>query len=115
MALHEAGAGLLLGSDAPQVFNVPGFSLHHELHFMVESGLTPFEAIATGTTAVAKFLGTNAGSIEIGRTADLVLLDADPLADISNTRRVHGVMLRGAWHSSRDLESRLSGYLSQGR
>ena len=115
MALHEAGAGLLLGSDAPQVFNVPGFSLHHELHFLVESGLTPFEAIATGTTAVAKFLGTNAGSIEIGRTADLVLLDADPLADISNTRRVHGVMLRGAWHSSRDLESRLSGYLSQGR
>jgi imidazolonepropionase-like amidohydrolase len=115
MALHEAGAGLLLGSDAPQVFNVPGFSLHHELHFMVESGLTPFEAIATGTTAVAKFLGTNAGSIEIGRTADLVLLDADPLADISNTRRVHGVMLRGAWHSSRDLESRLSGYLSHGR
>ena len=115
MALHEAGAGLLLGSDAPQVFNVPGYSLHHELHFMVESGLTPFEAIATGTTAVAEFLGTNAGSIEIGRTADLVLLDADPLADISNTRRVHGVMLRGAWHSSRDLESRLSGYLSQDR
>ena len=115
MALHEAGAGLLLGSDAPQVFNVPGFSLHHELRFMVESGLTPFEAIATGTTAVAKFLGTNAGSIEIGRTADLILLDADPLADISNTRRVHGVMLRGAWYSSRDLESRLSGYLSQGR
>jgi len=114
MALHEAGAGLLLGSDAPQVFNVPGFSLHHELHFMVESGLTPFEAIATGTTAVAKFLGTNAGSIEIGRTADLVLLDADPLADISNTRRVHGVMLRGTGYSSRDLEARLSGYLSHG-
>jgi len=114
MALHEAGAGLLLGSDAPQVFNVPGFSLHHELRFMVASGLTPFEAIATGTTAVAKFLGTNTGSIEIGRTADLVLLDADPLADISNTRRVHGVMLRGAWHSSRDLESRLSRYLSKG-
>ena len=64
--------------------------MHHELQFMVASGLTPFEAIATGTTAVAKFLGTNAGSIEIGRIADLVLLDADPLADISNTRRVHG-------------------------
>ena len=113
LALHEAGAGLLLGSDAPQVFNVPGFSLHHELQFMVASGLTPFEAIATGTTAVAKFLGTNAGSIEIGRTADLVLLDADPLADVRNTRRVHGVMLRGSWHSSRDLESRLSRYQSK--
>jgi imidazolonepropionase-like amidohydrolase len=113
MALHEAGAGLLLGSDAPQVFNVPGFSLQHELNFMVASGLTPFEAIATGTTAVAKFLGTNTGSIEIGRAADLVLLNADPLADISNTRRVHGVMLRGTWYSSRDLESRLSRYQSQ--
>ncbi len=113
LALHEAGAGLLLGSDAPQVFNVPGFSLHHELQFMVASGLTPFEAIATGTPAVAKFLGTNAGSIEIGRTADLVLLDADPLADVRNTRRVHGVMLRGTWHSSRDLESRLSRYHSK--
>jgi len=113
LALHEAGAGLLLGSDAPQVFNVPGFSLHHELQFMVESGLTPFEAIATGTTAVAAFLGTNTGSVEIGRAADLVLLDANPLADISNTRRVHGVMLRGTWHSSRDLEARLLRYRSQ--
>jgi imidazolonepropionase-like amidohydrolase len=113
MALHEAGAGLLLGSDAPQVFNVPGFSLHYELQFMVESGLTPFEAIATGTTAVAAFLETNSGSVEIGRAADLVLLDANPLADINNTRRVHGVMLRGTWHSSRALEARLLRYQSQ--
>ena len=61
----------------------------------------------------AAFLGTNTGSVEIGRAADLVLLDANPLADISNTRRVHGVMLRGTWHSSRDLEARLLRYQSQ--
>ena len=107
MALHVAGAGLLLGSDAPQVFNVPGYSLHHELHFMVESGLTPYEALATGTTAPAEFLDTNTGSVEVGRDGDLLLLDANPLLDISNTRRVHGVMLRGHWHSASELRERL--------
>jgi imidazolonepropionase-like amidohydrolase len=107
LALHNAGARLLLGSDAPQVFNVPGFSIHHELAFLVEAGLTPFEALQTGTTAVAEFLGTNTGTVAVGRDADLVLLDANPLADISNTRRVHGVMLRGAWYSSVQLEQRL--------
>lgn len=113
LALHEAGAGLLLGSDAPQVFNVPGFSLHHELGFLVSAGLTPFEALQTGTTAVAEFLGTNTGAVVVGRDADLVLLDANPLLDISNTRRVHGVMLRGNWHSSTELENRLAAFATQ--
>jgi imidazolonepropionase-like amidohydrolase len=112
-ALHDAGAGLLLGSDAPQVFNVPGFSIHHELRFLVESGLTPFEALATGTTAVAEFLGSNTGTIEVGRDADLVLLDSNPLTDISSTRRVHGVMLMGRWYSSAELNERLDPYKSQ--
>ena len=113
MALHVTGAGLLLGSDAPQVFNVPGFSLHHELHFLVASGLTPYEALATGTSAPALFLGTNTGSVEVGREADLLLLDSNPLEDISNSRRVHGVMLRGSWYSSRDLQASLEPYRSQ--
>ena len=106
-ALHEAGAGLLLGSDAPQVFNVPGFSLHQELEFLVLAGLTPFEALQSGTTAVATFLGINTGEVSVGREADLVLLDANPLSDISNTHRIHGVMLRGTWYSPKDLEQRL--------
>ncbi len=113
LALHEAGAGLLLGSDAPQVFNVPGFSLHHELAFLVAAGLTPFEALQTGTTAVAEFLGTNTGVVEVGRDADLVLLDANPLQDISNSRRVHGVMVRGSWYSAADLAERLAAFESQ--
>ena len=112
-ALHEAGAGLLLGSDAPQVFNVPGFSLHQELAFLVAAGLTPFEALQTGTTAVAEFLGTNTGVITVGRDADLVLLDANPLQDIDNSRRVHGVVVRGAWHSAADLAERLAALESQ--
>lgn len=108
LALHEAGATLLLGSDAPQVFNVPGFAVHHELAFLVSAGLSPYEALRTGTVAVAGFLGLNTGTVEVGREADLVLLDANPFEDIHNTRRVHGVMLRGTWHSADDLSSRLS-------
>jgi imidazolonepropionase-like amidohydrolase len=108
LALHEAGAGLLLGSDAPQVFNVPGFSLHHELEILVASGLSPFEALQTGTSNVAEFLGLNTGTIEVGRDADLVLLDASPRQSISNTRRVHGVMLRGTWIPGSDIERMLA-------
>lgn len=110
LALHEAGAGLLLGSDAPQVFNVPGFSLHRELELMVESGLTPFEALQAGTVNVARFLGLKTGVIETGYEADLVMLDSNPLEDISSTRRVHGVMVRGAWYPRREIEALLGRY-----
>lgn len=110
LALHQAGAGLLLGSDAPQVFNVPGFSVHRELDSLIASGLTPFEALQTGTTAVAKFLGTNTGAVEVGKAADLLLLDANPLDDITNCRRIHGVMLRGQWLPAQMLEARLEKY-----
>ncbi len=103
LRLHEAGAVLLLGSDAPQIFQVPGFSLHHELELMVASGLTPYEALATGTTAAAEFLGMGSGTVEVGAPADLVLLDANPLDDIGNSRRVHGVVAAGRWANSDQL------------
>jgi imidazolonepropionase-like amidohydrolase len=109
-ALHKAGAGLLSGSDAPQVFNVPGYSLHRELGYFVASGLSPFEALQTSTTAVAEFFGTNTGAVAIGRGADLLLVNANPLADIGNIQRIHGVMLRGNWYSAEELEDRLSRY-----
>ncbi|MDH3265598.1 MAG: amidohydrolase family protein [Gammaproteobacteria bacterium] len=108
LALHDAGAGLLLGSDAPQVFNVPGYSLHHELRALVAAGLTPFEALQSGTTAVAEFLGSNGGIIAVGRDADLVLLDANPLDDIRNAQRIHGVALRGRWYTVAELHKRLA-------
>jgi imidazolonepropionase-like amidohydrolase len=110
LALHEAGAGLLLGSDAPQVFNVPGFSLHRELELMVEAGLTPFEALQAGTVNVGRFLGLKTGVIETGYEADLVMLDSNPLEDISSTRRVHGVMVRGAWYPRQEIEALLGRY-----
>jgi len=105
--LHDAGAGILLGSDAPQVFNVPGFSLHRELELMVAAGLTPFEALQAGTVNAARFLGLRTGVIAVGREADLVVLDSNPLEDISSTRRVHGVMVRGDWYSAADREALL--------
>ena len=110
LALNEAGAGLLLGSDAPQVFNVPGFSLHRELELMVEAGLTPFEALQAGTVNAARFLGLKTGVIETGYEADLVMLDSNPLEDISSTRRVHGVMVRGSWYPRQEIEALLSRY-----
>jgi imidazolonepropionase-like amidohydrolase len=110
LSLHQAGAGLLLGSDAPQVFNVPGFSIHRELENMVAAGLSPFEALRAGTANPATFLDLDTGHIEVGRTADLVLLDANPLDDIRNSRRIHGVMLRGAWHTAYELDERLEKY-----
>lgn len=103
LALHEAGGSLLLGSDAPQIFNVPGFSLHNELAFMVAAGLTPFEALRTGTVAPAAFFGIETGTVEVGKIADLLLLDANPLLDIANSRRIHGVLARGRWYSAADL------------
>ena len=109
-ALHAAGAGLLLGSDAPQIYNVPGFSTHRELESMVEAGLTPFQALETGTRNVAAFFGIEkeTGTIERGKRADLVLLDADPLADIRNTARRSGVMVRGRWLPQSEIDRRLN-------
>jgi imidazolonepropionase-like amidohydrolase len=109
--LHRAGAGILLGSDAPQVGNVPGFSVHRELESYVAAGLTPYQALETGTTAVARFLGREAetGTVAAGQRADLVLLDADPLADIRNTRRIAGVMVRGRWLGADEIRERFAG------
>jgi imidazolonepropionase-like amidohydrolase len=110
-ALHAGGAGLLLGSDAPQIYNVPGFSIHRELEALVAAGLTPYQALETGTRNVAVFFGTSdqTGTVEEGKRADLVLLDGNPLTNIRNTGSRSGVMLRGRWLPQADIESRLAG------
>jgi imidazolonepropionase-like amidohydrolase len=109
-ALHDGGAGLLLGSDAPQVWNVPGFSIHRELTTYVAAGLTPFQALATGTRNVAVHTGTlqRAGTIEAGKRADLVLLDGNPLQDITHTGRIAGVVIAGRWLARAELDRRLA-------
>ena len=110
--LHDAGAGLLLGSDAPQMWNVPGFSTHRELEALVDAGLTPFQALTTGTVKVAEYFGTSerTGTIAVGKQADLILLDANPLENILHTRRIAGVVLRGKWIPKSEIDTRLAGY-----
>lgn len=109
-ALNDSGAGLLLGSDSPQFFNVPGFALHRELAYMVEAGLTPYQALAMGTRNVSQFLGTPDafGTVEAGRRADLLLLEADPLADVANVSKRAGVMLNGRWLPEDRLQAGLA-------
>jgi hypothetical protein len=110
--LYDAGGRILLGSDAPQMWNVPGFSTHRELEALVKAGLTPFQALGAGTTRVADYFGTSdrTGTIAPGQQADLILLDANPLASISNTRRIAGVVLRGRWIPRSEIDTRLATY-----
>lgn len=105
---QQNGVGLLLGCDAPQIFNVPGFSTHYELEYMVTSGLTAFEALQSGTVNVADYLNLpDAGMIKPGAVADLVLISGNPLVNISQTRNVEGVMLNGRWMSKTVIDAGL--------
>jgi imidazolonepropionase-like amidohydrolase len=108
-ALHAGGVPFLLGSDAPQIWNIPGFSVHRELEALVASGLSPFEALATGTINVARFYDAEKerGTIAAGKRADLVLVDGNPLADIRNTAKISGVLINGRWLSQADIQKRL--------
>jgi len=108
-ALHDAGAGLLLGSDAPQIFNAPGFSIHHEMALMEEAGLSPYEVLRTATANPARFFDAadDWGRIEQGMRAELVLLDANPLDDLDNLRRPRGVMTPTRWLDREAIDARL--------
>jgi imidazolonepropionase-like amidohydrolase len=110
VALQDQDAGLLLGSDSPQIFNVPGFAIHRELELLVAAGLSAFEALQTGTVNPARFFARedSSGMVKAGFDADLVLLDDNPLDDIRNSRRIQGVMLRGQWLSRQDLDRLLT-------
>ncbi len=108
-ALHDAGVAVLLGTDSPQIFSVPGFSIHHEMELMVQSGLHPYEILFAGTQAVARFYEATDeyGSVAVGRRADLVVLNADPTEDVSNFADRFGVVVGGHWFSEEDIQSEL--------
>src|SRR5258708_22395311 len=92
--MHRAGVPILAGTDVPNLFLYSGFSLHDELALFVEVGLTPMEALQTATRNAAQYLEIlgSYGTVEKGKVADLVALDADPMTDIRNTQRISGVM-----------------------
>lgn len=105
---NKSGVGLLLGSDAPQVFNVPGFSTHHELQYLVDAGLTPYEALRTGTVNVGRyFKRDDIGIVKTGALSDLILLNGNPLTDISQTRNIEGVLLGNRWLPKNLIEATL--------
>jgi len=107
--MHEAGVLLLAGTDSANAFVVPGFSLHDELTLLVEAGLRPLEALQAATLGPARYLGRERelGTIEAGKLADLVLLDANPLDDIRNTARILAVVANGRYLSRADLDGLL--------
>lgn len=109
VALHEEGALLMSGTDTNVPLMVPGFSLHNELEAMVDLGISPYDALRTSTYNPALYLNSlnEFGTIEAGKRADLVLLQANPLEDITNTRLIEGVMVRGRWYTRADLDTML--------
>jgi imidazolonepropionase-like amidohydrolase len=108
-ALHDAGARLLLGTDFPPAFTVPGFSLHEELQNFVAAGLTPYQALRAGSSDAAEFLKKQDefGTVTVGKRADLILLEANPLVDVRNAARRVGVMVHGRWLTEAELVERL--------
>lgn len=104
-AIHGAGGRILAGSDSPEWYLLYGWTLHRELEALVDAGLSPWAALEAATRNPAEWLGTleESGTVEPGKRADLVLLDADPLADIRNTQHIAGVMRAGRWMDAAEL------------
>jgi imidazolonepropionase-like amidohydrolase len=111
--LSDAGVGILMGTDSPQMFNVPGFALHREIAEMAESGMTSHQILVSGTAAVGRYvrehlgLDGDFGTVRPGQRADLVLLGSNPLADLANLTDRVGVMVRGRWVPRAELDAGL--------
>jgi imidazolonepropionase-like amidohydrolase len=108
-SLHEAGARLAVGTDTPNPFVVPGFSVHEELAVLVDAGLSPLEALVLATRRPAELMreSGNVGAVAVGMRADLLLLSGNPLTDIRRVRQPVGVMVRGRWLPASELSAML--------
>ena len=108
-ALQDEGARIVFGTDAPQIFSVPGFSIHREMRIMADAGMTPFEILVSGTRNAAEHFGSeDFGLVEIGRRGDLILLEANPLDDVANMAERAGIMVRGRWMPESEIQMRLA-------
>lgn len=112
---HAAGVGILAGTDAGDTYVFPGFGMHDELGELVRSGLSPADALRSATIRPAQFTGMagDFGSVEVGKAADLILLEADPLADIGNTRRIAALFFNGRYLDRAALDALLEHALRQ--
>jgi hypothetical protein len=108
-AFHERGVRMVAGTDTPVSATPPGFALHDELANLVAAGLTPYQTLRMATADAAEFVGgaDRFGTVTVGRRADLVLLAANPLADIAATRKIAGVMVRGRWLPAEQIAATL--------
>ena len=109
-ALQDGGARILLGSDAPQQFNVPGFSIHREMRRMADAGISAYEVVKSGTANVGQYFKAQDafGTIAVGQRADLILVDANPLENVSNVEKRSGVMVRGRWLPASEIDAALA-------
>lgn len=107
--MQDAGVGILLGADSPQILNVPGIATHQELVAVVRAGLTPYEALVSGTRNVAVYFGTETdeGTVATGRRANLLVVNANPLQDVARTQDRFGVVHNGTWHDRATLDGML--------
>jgi imidazolonepropionase-like amidohydrolase len=108
--LQEAGVRVLMGTDAPQVYSVPGFSIHRELKAMSKAGLNNYQILQSGTLNVGEYFKDKDafGTIAPGQRADLLLVAGNPLEDLDHLKSMDGVMVRGTWLSRSDIDQRLA-------
>ncbi|MGH7677509.1 MAG: amidohydrolase family protein [Gemmatimonadaceae bacterium] len=113
-ALVDAAVPLMMGTDSPQLFMVPGFALHRELGILAEAGITPYQMYESGAKNVARYVGEQLkqdgrfGTVGVGNRADLVLLEANPLQNVTNLTKRAGVMVRGRWVSATEIDKGLA-------
>ncbi len=109
-ALSDGGVTILMGTDSPQIFSVPGFSLHREMEAMAAAGMSNWDILISGTKNVGDYFQRHDtfGTIAVGRRADLLLLNANPMDDIGNVADRAGVMVRGQWIAETDIQARLA-------
>ncbi|MGB5013655.1 MAG: amidohydrolase family protein [Pyrinomonadaceae bacterium] len=109
-AIHGAGGKLMTGSDTPEFLWLYGFGIHHELKALKDSGISNYAVLTAGTRNAHEFFGTldKVGTIQKGKRADLILLNSNPLDDISATKNRAGVMLKGKWYTQTELDQWLN-------
>lgn len=109
-ACKAAGVPIVAGTDAGTSSVVPGFSMHDELALLTKAGLTNEEALTSATRLSAQWLGIDQqiGTVETGKLADLLLLEANPLTDIKNTRKIAGVCINGVWLDKAKIQATLA-------